>query len=47
MAEQGSHEELLKIEGGVYSNLWQAQLSESTQVKEGEQVVLPASTGRK
>ncbi|WWD20363.1 iron-sulfur clusters transporter ATM1, mitochondrial [Kwoniella shandongensis] len=31
VAEQGSHEELMKIEGGVYYRLWQAQLTESTQ----------------
>jgi ABC transporter ATM len=30
VAEQGSHEELLKIEGGVYQRLWTAQLSENT-----------------
>jgi hypothetical protein len=28
VAEQGTHEELLQIEGGVYQRLWQAQLSE-------------------
>jgi len=36
VAEQGSHEQLLAIEGGVYSRLWQAQLSESTSGKDGE-----------
>lgn len=30
VAEQGSHEDLLQIEGGVYRNLWEAQLTEST-----------------
>nr|ODN90933.1 iron-sulfur clusters transporter ATM1, mitochondrial [Cryptococcus depauperatus CBS 7855] len=30
VAEQGTHEQLLSIPGGVYSSLWQAQLSEST-----------------
>lgn len=30
VAEQGSHEELMKIEGGVYRRLWEAQLTEST-----------------
>lgn len=29
-AEQGSHEELMRIEGGVYRRLWEAQLTEST-----------------
>lgn len=27
MAEQGSHDELLRIAGGVYRNLWEAQLA--------------------
>ncbi|OCF35176.1 iron-sulfur clusters transporter ATM1, mitochondrial [Kwoniella heveanensis CBS 569] len=36
VAEQGSHEQLLAIEGGVYSRLWTAQLSESTQSIAGE-----------
>lgn len=35
VAEQGSHEELLAIEDGVYRRLWEAQLTENTQVKEG------------
>ncbi len=26
VAEQGSHEQLLKVDNGVYSNLWRAQL---------------------
>lgn len=30
VAEQGTHEELLAIEDGVYRNLWNAQLTEST-----------------
>ena len=30
VAEQGSHEELMRIEGGVYRRLWEAQLTEST-----------------
>lgn len=34
MAEQGSHEELLAIDGGVYQRLWTAQLTETTQPKE-------------
>jgi ABC transporter ATM len=29
VVEQGTHEELLQIMGGVYYNLWQAQLTES------------------
>ncbi|BEI97107.1 hypothetical protein CcaverHIS631_0206960 [Cutaneotrichosporon cavernicola] len=29
VVEQGTHEELLQITGGVYYNLWQAQLTES------------------
>lgn len=45
--EQGSHEELLTINGGVYSNLWAAQLSENTQVKEGEEEVEQAKVGVK
>lgn len=36
VAEQGSHEELLKIEGGVYQRLWVAQLSENTSSIPGE-----------
>ncbi|KAK4688534.1 ATP-binding cassette, subfamily B (MDR/TAP), member 7, partial [Tremellales sp. Uapishka_1] len=38
VAEQGSHEELLKIQGGVYEHLWNAQLTENTAVQ--EEVVL-------
>jgi ATP-binding cassette subfamily B (MDR/TAP) protein 7 len=30
VAEQGSHEELMAIPGGVYRRLWEAQLTEST-----------------
>ena len=30
VAEQGSHEELMQIEGGVYRHLWEAQLTETT-----------------
>ncbi|WWC65897.1 iron-sulfur clusters transporter ATM1, mitochondrial [Kwoniella dejecticola CBS 10117] len=37
VAEQGSHEQLLEIDGGVYQRLWQAQLTESTQSKVGEE----------
>jgi ABC transporter ATM len=37
VAEQGTHEELVAITGGVYSRLWQAQLSESTQTIDEEQ----------
>ncbi|WRT69765.1 iron-sulfur clusters transporter ATM1, mitochondrial [Kwoniella shivajii] len=37
VAEQGSHEQLLTIDGGVYQRLWQAQLTESTQSKVGEE----------
>jgi ATP-binding cassette subfamily B (MDR/TAP) protein 7 len=45
VAEEGTHEELVAITGGVYSRLWQAQLSESTQALEGEEVVAkPAQT---
>jgi ATP-binding cassette subfamily B (MDR/TAP) protein 7 len=39
VAEEGTHEELLAISGGVYSRLWQAQLSESTQSLEEEEIV--------
>lgn len=31
VAEQGTHEQLLAVTGGVYHRLWQAQLTESTQ----------------
>ncbi|WVR07997.1 iron-sulfur clusters transporter ATM1, mitochondrial [Kwoniella sp. DSM 27419] len=31
VVEQGSHEDLLAITGGVYQHLWHAQLTESTQ----------------
>ncbi|ADV23906.1 iron-sulfur clusters transporter ATM1, mitochondrial [Cryptococcus gattii E566] len=31
VAEQGTHEQLLAMTGGVYHRLWQAQLTESTQ----------------
>lgn len=34
VAEQGTHEELVAMEGGVYNRLWVAQLSESTQAKD-------------
>lgn len=48
MAEQGTHEELVAIDGGVYSHLWQAQLSESTlskdDTKEDSEVVVEART---
>ncbi|CAK9784553.1 unnamed protein product [Cutaneotrichosporon oleaginosum] len=37
VVEQGTHEELLQITGGVYYNLWQAQLTES--VKEEVEVL--------
>ena len=30
VAEQGSHEDLMTIQGGVYRRLWEAQLTEST-----------------
>jgi len=30
VAEQGSHEALMQIEGGVYRHLWEAQLTETT-----------------
>jgi len=43
VAEQGTHEELVAIAGGVYSRLWQAQLSESTQALEEEEVMVPAT----
>jgi ATP-binding cassette subfamily B (MDR/TAP) protein 7 len=39
VVEEGTHEELLAISGGVYSRLWQAQLSESTQSVDEEEVV--------
>jgi ABC-type multidrug transport system ATPase subunit len=45
VAEQGTHEELVAITGGVYHRLWQAQLSESTQAVDEDQqesVVAPA-----
>jgi len=32
VAEEGSHEQLLAISGGVYRHLWDAQLTENTQV---------------
>jgi ATP-binding cassette subfamily B (MDR/TAP) protein 7 len=38
VAEQGSHEDLLRIDGGVYRHLWEAQLTENTQVHEPEEV---------
>ena len=31
VTEQGSHDELMHIDGGVYRGLWEAQLTESTQ----------------
>ena len=34
VVEQGSHEQLVDIDGGVYQRLWQAQLSDSTVGKE-------------
>ena len=41
VAEQGTHEQLMAIMGGVYRHLWEAQLTESTQVvaQEGAEVV--------
>lgn len=36
VAEQGTHEQLLAMPGGVYHGLWQAQLTESTQPTEEE-----------
>ena len=30
VAEQGSHDQLMLVEGGVYRRLWEAQLTEST-----------------
>ena len=41
VAEQGSHDELMMIPGGVYRRLWEAQLTENTQTPigiEGEKV---------
>ncbi|KAL7425175.1 Iron-sulfur clusters transporter atm1, mitochondrial [Cryptotrichosporon argae] len=35
VAEQGTHDQLLANIGGVYWNLWQAQLTENTQEKAG------------
>lgn len=44
VAEQGTHEQLVAMDGGVYNRLWVAQLSESTQTKddakEAEDVVV-------
>ena len=45
MAEQGSHEQLMAIPAGVYKRLWDAQLTENTQVgqveiKEEKEVVV-------
>ncbi|WWD04175.1 iron-sulfur clusters transporter ATM1, mitochondrial [Kwoniella europaea PYCC6329] len=44
VAEQGSHEQLMTIDGGVYQRLWLAQLTESIQSKdeEGEKEELEA-----
>lgn len=47
VAEQGSHEDLMKIDGGVYSNLWKAQLQDGTESSsaakpEEQPVVMPA-----
>lgn len=47
VAEQGSHEDLMKIGGGVYSNLWKAQLQDGTESAsppktEAQSVVIPA-----
>ncbi|WVO24643.1 iron-sulfur clusters transporter ATM1, mitochondrial [Cryptococcus decagattii] len=36
VAEQGTHEQLLAVTGGVYHRLWQAQLTESTQPTDEE-----------
>ncbi|ORX37664.1 hypothetical protein BD324DRAFT_622810 [Kockovaella imperatae] len=36
VAEQGSHDQLMHIQGGVYRRLWEAQLTESTSVNEDE-----------
>ncbi|AFR97089.1 iron-sulfur clusters transporter ATM1, mitochondrial [Cryptococcus neoformans C23] len=36
VAEQGTHEQLLAMPGGVYHRLWQAQLTESTQPTDEE-----------
>jgi len=36
VAEQGSHEQLIAISGGVYKRLWDAQLTENTQVNQDE-----------
>ncbi|KIR71684.1 iron-sulfur clusters transporter ATM1, mitochondrial [Cryptococcus deuterogattii CA1014] len=36
VAEQGTHEQLLAMTGGVYHRLWQAQLTESTQPTDEE-----------
>lgn len=44
VAEQGSHEDLMKISEGVYRKLWEAQLSEgvkATDEVEEEGVVEP------
>lgn len=37
VVEQGTHEELLQIVGGVYYNLWQAQLTESVKEEVDEE----------
>ena len=36
VAEQGSHEELIAIPNGVYKRLWDAQLTENTQITQEE-----------
>jgi hypothetical protein len=46
VAEKGSHEDLMKIEGGVYNSLWKAQLHDGTETTveaapEGEPAVVP------
>lgn len=38
VAEQGSHDELLKIDGGVYRNLWEAQLAADVKKEDPTQV---------
>lgn len=36
VAEQGTHNDLLAIEGGVYQNLWNAQLQDNVTPNGGE-----------
>lgn len=41
VAEQGTHTELMSIQGGVYQDLWNAQLQDSiTPAGEGEEIVV-------